>query len=130
MSETLYNVKFYFSKELPEFVKTMVGNEFVKVRNYGCEALNSHYEEWNAQFNAETHEVYENDEFADYGGKAYLEFINNKQRAVLTQVNKKYPSKLVELDVNEYGDMIARCKFDRDITVSIGLIPVINIEPY
>lgn len=127
MSEMLYKVNFIFSKELSYFIKTMVSNEYVRVRDYACTILNQHWEEWNAQFDVETHEIYKDEDHSEgQCGKAYLDFITKKMRGVLEQVNSKNLSSLVELDVDEEANVIGRCKFDRDITVAAYLIPIIE----
>lgn len=124
MDRMLYQAKFVFSKEMPKFVENFISKQFMNLREYGCRALNPHYEEWNAEFNSVPHKIDENDELKDWGGKEYLDFITKKERKVLAQVNKEHPLGLVELDVDEIGDMIGRCKFNRDITVTLNLIPV------
>lgn len=124
MNETNYKANFIFSKDVPYFIRTKAINEFVRVRGYAVDLLNPHYEEWNAQFNAEMHEVYENDELDYLGGKAYVEFITKKQREVIDRVNKKHLSTFIDLDIDEECDIIGRCKFDKDITVSLYLTPI------
>ncbi|MBO7451362.1 MAG: hypothetical protein J6U54_13440 [Clostridiales bacterium] len=124
MSEMILQAKFIFSKEVMDVIKSFVQAEFMRVRNFACEALNPHYEEWNNEFESIPHTIDENDELKDWGGTEYCKFITKKMRGVLAQVNKEHPSRLVELDTDETADIIARCKFDRSITVSLVLIPV------
>ena len=123
--ETLYKPVFMFSKEISNFRKEIAKSQFVMARKIAVEELNPKYEEWNNNF--ETTEIPEDDELKDYGGTKYCKYIQKKIRGVLKQVNKKIITIGWELDADEIGDIIFRHKHDKDLIMTLELIPV-NIK--
>ena len=80
--------------------------EFMRLRNLAADALNPHYEKWNAEFG--DRDIPEDDELKDYGGTEYCRFIQSKTEPILQQINKKHGRKFVELCAGEYGDIEGR----------------------
>lgn len=101
-------VDFVFSKRIPKILESLMIREYMRMRTHAVDALNPNYEKWNAEFG--DIELREDDELADFGGKEYCEYICEKTRDVLKQVNRKYHSWIIELDVSKVGDIIARSK--------------------
>ena len=115
----LFTTVFTFSKEIPKILEEAMIHEFVRLRNAACEELNPRYEEWNSEFGDCKCDA--NDPLADFGGTDYCTFIHNKQKRILDKINQNNMSQLVELDNDEIGDIFARCKLDRNITVHLRL---------
>lgn len=122
MTETLYCPKFIFSKEISEFRQEVAKQVFMMLRHFAVEALNPRYEEWNANF--ENVEVPEDDELKDYGGTKYCKYIQEKSREVLKEVNVRLIMSTWKFDSDEIGDIIFRNKIDKDLTMTLELIPI------
>lgn len=109
------------------FLKNIIQNEYVRLRNIACDALNPHYEEWNAEFG--DHDIPEDDELRDWGGTEYCNFIRSKQEVILQEVNKKYSKGIVELCSDEICDIggIIKTKsiagYDHDVKFVAELLP-------
>lgn len=122
MYELLFRAKFVFNKKLPKFIEKAIIREYERLRPYAVDALNPHYDGWNTNFGVR--EVDINDRLYDYGGTDYCNYIVLKAKEVIKQVNKDHPSSLITLDVDKIGDVIARCKFAKDVVMHLYLIPV------
>ena len=121
MKTVCYKAYFIFNKKVPKIVEKIISIEFLRLRHYAAEALNPHYKEWNSEFTGP--EPSEDDSLAEYGGTAYCEFIREKERTVLRKVNMAHPSKIIELDTDEIGDIIAKTKIG-NMTMSMELEPI------
>ena len=117
--EMLFTTVFTFSKKVPKILEETMIHEFVRLRNVACNELNLHYEEWNSEFGDCKCDA--NDPLADFGGTDYCAFIHDKQKGILDKINQRNMSRLVELDNDKIGDIFARCKLDRSITVHLRL---------
>ena len=109
------------------FLKNIIQNEYVRLRNIACNELNPHYEEWNAEFG--DRDIPEDDELKDWGGTEYCNFIRHKQEAILQEVNKKHAKGIVELCSDEICDIggVIKTKsiagYDHDVKFVAELIP-------
>lgn len=86
--------RFVFSEDAPVFIKRAMVEEFMRIKPYASDALNSHFKDWDSEYDGVS--------LVDY-----REFMNKKQKEVLETVNKDYPSAMIRLDVGEDGDIIA-----------------------
>lgn len=80
--------------------------DFMKLRSEAVGMLNPNYERWNSEYGKEVHGE---DDF-EYNG-----FISDKQRMYLTIINERHNNSSVELDSDEYADIIARIKGTDDV---------------
>ncbi len=125
--QVYYRARFVFSKSLPKFIEKAISSEYLRLREYAVRELNPCYPKWNSEFTGP--KASENDKLAEYGGTAYCEYIREKTRTVLEQVNKNHPSNLIKLDADEIGDIVAKTRIG-DITMTLELEPVnITKEP-
>lgn len=92
-------VTYNYSKPIPFWMRPGVEREYMHLRGIACDRLNPHYEEWNKEYEAlhPSEEVDPNDEMKDFGGSAYCEFLNSKQRPILDEINKEYATGHVRL---------------------------------
>lgn len=121
MKTTYYKPIFVFNKKLPEVIKDIISREFMRLRPFAVESLNANYGKWNDEYDGPI--ASDNDPLKDYGGTAYCEYICQKSRMVLEKVNRNHPSAFVKLDVQEFGDIIARTKIG-NVTMELELMPI------
>lgn len=119
--QVYFRARFIFSKSLPRFIEEAIKSEFLRLREYAVRELNPCFQKWNSEFTGL--KASENDKLAEYGGTAYCEYIREKMRTVLEQINKTHPSKIIKLDADEIGDIIAKTKIG-NITMTLELEPV------
>lgn len=119
--EVYYRAKFIFSKRLPRFIEKSISSEYLRLREYAVQELNPCFPKWNSEFTEP--KASEDDELAEYGGTAYCEYIREKMRVILEQVNKNHPSKIIKLDTDEIGDIIAKTRIG-NITMTLELEPI------
>lgn len=120
--ETLYKPIFVFSKEISYFRKEVVKQVFMLLRPMVIEKLNPRYLEWNINF--ERAELLEGDKLKDYGGTKYCKYIQKKTREVLKEINKDLLLITWKFDCDEIGDIIFRNKFDKDLTMTLEMMPI------
>lgn len=124
----MYRVKFLFSKVIDddEF-REKIQKDFIRKREILIYFLNPCYEKWNEEFDDLGIERMEDDPFNDYGGSEYLNFIKQKQRVYVDQVNKMWKSK-VELDLSDICDIIGKFKNkDGDeVIMTLELEPIVG----
>ena len=108
MKQVRYRAEFIFSKKIPRFFEGIISREYLRLREYAIQELNQHFQKWNSEFTEP--ESSKDDKLAEYGGTAYCEYIREKIRTVLEQVNKKHPSKIIKLDAGEIGNIIAKTR--------------------
>lgn len=119
--QVYYRARFIFSKSLPKFIEKSISSEYLRLREYAVRELNPCFQKWNSEFTGP--KPSEDDKLAEYGGTVYCEYIREKMRTVLEQVNKTHPSKIIKLDADEIGDIIAKTKIG-NITMTLELEPV------
>lgn len=111
------------------FLKNIIQNEYVRLRNIACDELNPHYEEWNKEFDLDNYSIPEDDELKEWGGTEYCNFIRSKQEVILQEVNKKHAKGIVELCSDEICDIggVIKTKsiagYDHDVKFVAELIP-------
>lgn len=114
------NVKFNYSKQIPFWMRPGVEREYLELRGLACDALNPHYKEWNAEYNASHPDEVINydDPMEDFGGAEYCRFINSKQQPIIDEINRKHANNHVRLCAMDNCDLgcVILGLFDKEIS--------------
>lgn len=93
------NAKFNYSKPIPFWMRPGVEREYLRLRSLAFDAINPHYSEWNAEYNASHPDevVNQDDPMEEFGGSEYCQFLNSKQQPIIDEINRKHANNRVRL---------------------------------
>lgn len=101
---------FDWTKKMGIFKKSRYDKECVDAHNRAADALNPHYEEWNAEYKEKYSALEQNTEH-------YYRFIDKKSNSVLKNVKW---GKLIKM-VSRGGMLVARSRKDKDLEGQVSI---------
>lgn len=120
MPEVKVMADFMFSKKIPNIIKNIMIKEYLNLRSIACDRLNGNFEEWNSEYSG----TMPGEDLWSIQAKEYNEYIRSKEEPILEQINREANTILTEIHADEVGDLIAVCKYAKNLTMTVEITPI------